>query len=167
MGTLTVGRYTTAGAASDTHGYTAGGYGPGAVNTIDKFPFATENNATDVGDLTQARFLASGTNSGENGYASGGFAPSAPGRVNIIDKYPFSTDTNASDVGDLSTTNRDKMAGNSSKTHGYGSSGESTPSPAPTVPEATIDKFPFAVDANATDVGDVATNRVRSHGTQV
>jgi hypothetical protein len=25
------------------------------VNTIEKFPFATDTNATDIGDLTQAR----------------------------------------------------------------------------------------------------------------
>jgi hypothetical protein len=35
-------------------GYTTGGYvpGSGSVNIIDKFPFATNANATDVGDLT-------------------------------------------------------------------------------------------------------------------
>ena len=35
-------------------GYTSGG-GPGQTNVIDKFPFASDANATDVGDLTQAR----------------------------------------------------------------------------------------------------------------
>jgi hypothetical protein len=34
-------------------GYTSGGFSPpGNLNTIDKFPFATDTNATDVGDIT-------------------------------------------------------------------------------------------------------------------
>ena len=40
-----------------TSGYTAGGVVQPLlrVNTIDKFPFAADANATDVGDLTQQR----------------------------------------------------------------------------------------------------------------
>ena len=34
--------------------------GPPAINTIDKFPFATDTNATDVGDLTQGRYSLAG-----------------------------------------------------------------------------------------------------------
>ena len=44
--------------SSTSHGYTAGGQTvspSSAGNTIDKFPFASASNATDVGDLTQAR----------------------------------------------------------------------------------------------------------------
>jgi hypothetical protein len=36
-------------------GYTAGG-NPPSRNTIDKFPFVTDGNATDVGDLTAAKY---------------------------------------------------------------------------------------------------------------
>ena len=39
-------------------GYSSGG--TPSVNTIDKFPFASDANATDVGDLTQARYAATG-----------------------------------------------------------------------------------------------------------
>jgi hypothetical protein len=28
---------------------------PAPINTIDKFPFSVDSNATDVGDLTQVR----------------------------------------------------------------------------------------------------------------
>jgi hypothetical protein len=42
-------------------------------NTIDKFPFATNGNATDVGDLTQARADDAGQSSSISGYTSGGF----------------------------------------------------------------------------------------------
>jgi hypothetical protein len=31
----------------------AGGFIPAGVNTIDKFPFAVDSNATDVGDTTE------------------------------------------------------------------------------------------------------------------
>jgi hypothetical protein len=42
-------------------GYTSGGGSPPAVyNNIDKFPFASNANATDVGDLTSARWEVAG-----------------------------------------------------------------------------------------------------------
>jgi len=41
-------------------GYSSGGYTPVPVNVIDKFPFASDTNATDVGDLTVARDYLSG-----------------------------------------------------------------------------------------------------------
>ena len=43
-------------------GYTSGGKAPPWTNvdTIDKFPFASDDNATDVGDLTVARSYIAG-----------------------------------------------------------------------------------------------------------
>ena len=42
-------------------GYTSGGNpGPTQTNIIDKFPFAADGNATDVGDLTVGRYSAAG-----------------------------------------------------------------------------------------------------------
>jgi hypothetical protein len=67
------------------------------ISTIDKFPFATDANATDVGDLTQARNVPAGQSSTSSGYVSGGNL----GPLNTIDKFPFATDANATDVGDL------------------------------------------------------------------
>ena len=83
-------------------GYTSGGLdSPGVnVNTIDKFPFAADGNATDVGDLTQARSFVAGQSSSESGYTSGGTS------LNTIDKFPFATDANATDVGDLTVARR-------------------------------------------------------------
>lgn len=43
------------GNSSDDNGYTTGGNAPTDLNIIDKFPFASDSNATDVGDLTVAR----------------------------------------------------------------------------------------------------------------
>lgn len=57
VGDLTTIRQNASGAASATHGYTAGGrvLPPGSpLNIIDKFPFSSDGNATDVGDLTNS-----------------------------------------------------------------------------------------------------------------
>ena len=71
---------------------------PVITNVIDKFPFATDANATDVGDLTQSREFVAGQSSTQSGYSSGGRTPTF---LNTIDKFPFATDGNATDVGDL------------------------------------------------------------------
>ena len=78
-------------------GYTSGGQvGASASNIIDKFSFAADANATDVGDLTVARSGVAGQSSAVSGYTSGDVSS------NVIDKFPFAADGNATDVGDLS-----------------------------------------------------------------
>lgn len=135
-------------AQGSTSGYSSGGQVPGSFsNVIDKFPFSTDTNATDVGDLTQGRTNVAGQSSSDNGYTSGGYATS-----NIIDKFPFAADANATDVGDL-TVGRNAMSGNSSSSNGYTTGGSSQGFPA--IDEDVIDKFPFSSDANATDVGNL------------
>ena len=135
-------------------GYTSGGFNPAQspnrLNVIDKFPFAADGNATDVGDLTVARAQAEGQSSTVSGYNSGGVL--SPNRLNVIDKFPFAADANATDVGDL-TVARSGPAGQSSSVSGYNSGGF--------LPVVTnvIDKFPFASDGNATDVGDLTVAR--------
>jgi len=123
-----------------TYGYATGGV---TVNIIQKFPFASEGQATDVGDLTTAKWGTFNTSSSVSGYAAG----SGPSITNVIEKFPFAVDANATDVGDLTDARRTGAAAHST-TYGYSAGG--TPA---TV--NTIDKFPFAVDANATDVGDL------------
>ena len=96
--------YLGSGSNSATHGYYAGGYiqpTGGAVNVIQKFPFAVEDNMTDVGDMTSVRVGQGGSSSDTHGYVHGG---SAPGPVNNIEKYSHISDGNATDVGDLSKT---------------------------------------------------------------
>lgn len=135
-------------------GYNSGGAGIfGALNIIDKFPFAADANATDVGDLAQGRRRSSGQSSAESGYTSGGLA--GPANVNTIDKFSFSADGNATDVGDL-TLSREGSAGQSSTVSGYASGNSNV-----------IDKFPFSSDSNATDVGDLTQSRQRPAGQQV
>lgn len=155
VGDLTAGRRYVAGLSSPSSGYTAGGFGyspPGSYNNIiDKFPFSTDANATDVGDLVTAPSGPAGQSSETNGYVSGGNDGSFQ---NMIAKVSFSADGNATDIADL-TVGRYHGGGHSSSTHGYTSGGN----PAPV--NNTIDKFPFAADANATDVGDLTSGKYR------
>ena len=134
------------------YGYTSGGQFPSSNDgPIDKFPFASDGNATDVGDLTSEMVGPSGQSSATHGYTSGGNGPVT------INKFPFSADGNATDIGDL-TVSRVTHTGQSSIVNGFGyASGGAGPS-------NVIDKFPFTSDANATDVGDLTLGRYGPSG---
>ena len=114
---------------------------PTVINTIDKFPFASDSNASDVGDLTQGRYGSAGQSSSFSRYTSGGY------NRNTIDKFPFAANASATDVGDLSQA-RDGVAGHSYFTSGYTSGGRYG------IPASNrLDKFPFSTNANATNIG--------------
>jgi hypothetical protein len=174
VGDLTQGRYGAAGQSSTQSGYTSGGRRisppptpPFVVNSIDKFPFSTNANASDVGDLTLGRYGLAGQSSADNGYTTGGRPPPGAG-LNTIDKFPFATNANATDVGDL-TQARYNPAGQSSETHGYTSGGTKFAPPfnAPPVGnyyQRTVDKFSFASNANATNVGNLTEGRTGGAG---
>ena len=49
-----------AGVSSTTHGYTVGGWTGAYEDEIDKFAFASDGNATDVGNLISGRFNSAG-----------------------------------------------------------------------------------------------------------
>jgi len=142
------------------YGYTSGGSSPaGTHNTIDKFPFTSDTNASDVGDLTTIIKNLSGQSSATNGYTSGGENPSVGGEaaiLNRIEKFPFSADSNASDIADLTVT-RMYLTGHSYGVSGYTSGGEQ-PYHTPRY-KNTIEKFPFSSDSNASDVGDLTVAR--------
>jgi len=59
---ITQARQTASGTSSSTHGYTTAGLfnppvpGTSVSNVIDKFPFASDTNSTDVGDITLGRY---------------------------------------------------------------------------------------------------------------
>lgn len=144
------------GASSTTDGYNFGGYytppGGSWSNNIEKYSFTSDGNATDQGDLTTLFGEGGGHQSVTHGYASGGTRPPAVPTSNTIDKFPFADDGNATDVGDMLYTGR-FGGGNGSDTHGYTFGGQAPPDPTGYVNQ--INKFPFASDANATDVGDM------------
>lgn len=164
VGDLTRITAEAAGQSSEVSGYVSGGASglpvavqPPNVNIIDKFPFASDGNASDVGDLTQARRFSAGQSSTISGYTSGGFAPPAPAPLNRIDKFSFASDANATLVGNL-TANKWLPAGQSSLESGYTSGGNN--GTYPSGPNLNIiDKFPFASDTNASDVGDLTQAR--------
>ena len=143
-----ISQYEGANAHSTTHAYYGGGYNnpPGsASNTIQKFPFASEDNYSDVGDLTVSRIHVAGVSSTTHGYAAGGW----PSGGNVIDKYAFASDGNATDVGDL-TSPRFQNTGVQSTTHGYSYSGPSS--------GHHIEKWSFASDGNSTSAGNKLYN---------
>ena len=163
VGDLSIERTIVAGQSSTVSGYNSAGFPADSpqTNVIDKFPFASDGNATDVGDLTVNRYGPAGQSSDASGYTSGGFFPDGGEAVNTIDKFPFASDGNATDVGDL-TVARYFVSGQSSSVSGYSSGGEQVFVTPPTF--NTIDKSPFASDANATDVGDLTVSRASSTG---
>lgn len=161
-----VGKGEGAGISSPTDGYVVGGSNPAIpeFSSIDKFPFAADGNATNIGDLPRTTRNHAGQNSATHGYISGGTSPTIPsGLNNNIEKFAFASDTTtATDVGDL-TAGRYGGAGTSSTSSGYTAGGHY---PAPSL-GFIIDKFPFASDGNATDVGDLTVARSKFSGTQV
>ena len=135
-------------------GYNSGSASPNSYsNVIEKFPFSSDANATDVGDLTLSRSRLSGTSSTSHGYSAGGVGSPFANKYNNIDKFSFSVDGNATDVGDL-TAEKYENAGNTSTVSGYSSGGN----PVTTIGDI-IQKYPFSSDANATDVGDLTQQR--------
>lgn len=142
----------TGGSSSPSHGYVIGGYTK--IDVIQKFSFSVDGNSTDVGDLTQGRDAFSTGTSETHAYAaSGSLFPPFSSYSNIIDKFPFAVDANATDVGDTTLAGHYWADGCSSSTHGYALAG-SDPG-APTNSYKSIEKYPFASDANSTDVGDL------------
>ena len=171
----------SAGHSSETHGYITGGYGvaptsgynpdgigtapgpsgypgtpsPGPVNfpfnnKIQKWPFSSDTNSSNVGDLNTMSRYPGGASSGIAGYNAGGRTPQSPHGSRIgktIDKFPFATDANASNIGDLSASSAGSVSGWSSQTHAYFSPGSGS----------AIETVPFASDSSAS-VSSISTS---------
>jgi hypothetical protein len=160
-GVLTVSRKSCNGVSHTTHAYTVGSQTP-LSNVLDKFPFATDANSTDVGDLSNARGSAAGTSSETYGYIGGGVDAGTPPGANSIEKWAFASDANATSHGNLSREAYG-VCGQSSTTHGYTSGGY-----VPNAYSNIIDKYAFTSNTTATDVGDLTVGRGdRPHGQQV
>ena len=102
VGDLLVTQQAAAGASSTTHGYAAGGIGtPAPANRRDdigKFAFASDGNATDVGNLASAKDNTGGASSASYGFALGG---AAGNKGNTIHRWAFASDGNATDYADM------------------------------------------------------------------
>ena len=132
----------------ESYGYAASGWsGSSGIDVIDKWPFASDGNATDVGNVLSAIQAWGGASSETYGYAHGGYP-----NTDTIQKFPFATDANSTDVGNLISGARFGVSGHSSTTHGYATGSGNF-----------IEKYSFSTDGNSADVGDMTISRsVRS-----
>ena len=123
---------------------------------IDKWPFATQTNATDHGDLA----AANGGHAASHGTATHGYVSGGQPTTNSVQKYSFASADTVVDAGFDLSGNRMMAAGSTSSTHGFvaagGQAGEALVN--------IIDKFAFASSSDATDVGDVIQQRCRLAG---
>jgi len=141
--------------------YNSGGYpAPTAVNVIERFSFTTDGNAVDVGDMGSTDFWQSGTaSSATHGYTAGGGTAGGGSYINRIERHAFAASANASDVGDI-TVARKWPSSSTSTTHGYIVGGDSSGTgPGGGARDNTIDKFAFAASSNATDVGNLTSDK--------
>jgi hypothetical protein len=136
-------------AQGEIAGYNSGGgLAAAGLNTIDKFPFAVDANATDVGDLAGARFGASGTSSSTHGYSAGGYPASA-----AIDKFSFASGGNAAIVAYIPPSPKYATTGVTSETSGYITGGLLIPGFTQT---DSIIKFPFASEGTISNTGSLS-----------
>jgi hypothetical protein len=156
VGNLQTSVYHQAGSASATHGYSSGGHAPPAVfvNTRQKFKFGADVSSFYIGDMAQALCAyTTGESSNTHGYISGGVTVSSFNNATAdVEKFSFSSDAGSVDVANL-TLARIKGSSSSSTTHGYHCGGHTGTGGSGTL--NNLDKFTFASDANATDVGDM------------
>lgn len=141
-----------------TYGYDAGGLS----NYIrDRFPFATDSNATAVASGLTGNFSRASVGSSTRGYTFGGGAFS-PGNTedSEIFRFRFSTESEEVNVGQL-IIDRGSPAGHQSDVNGYSSGGTDSLG---AVINNSVDKFPFASEGNATDVGDLTQARKGASG---
>ena len=158
---------SASGSSDATHAYIHSGYynSPWPTATqIQRFPFATDENATDVGDMNRAGvyYAPQHQQSSTHAYQAGGYqGPPANTRIADISKFPFAASASGADAADLTVARYGAMGG-SSTTHGYNMAGNN-PTPAAV---NTIDKYTTSSDVNATDVGDITTATQQGAGGQ-
>lgn len=135
MAQLARSAYGQAGSSSRTHGYVAGGAGPPALgpgvtpysnNWIQRFQFAADLNAVQVGTLASAGSYPGGNatyTQGDEAFKIGGYEFTVPSitAYNFIQKFPFSAETTATQVAAISAgrTGNTFDSGISGYTRGY------------------------------------------------
>ena len=125
-----------------SHGYASGGHPRLAVTYIQKFPFASDDNASIVGNLDSGSNQGTGHSSTVSGYTSGG-DPSPTGIIGAIQKFPFATNNDATNVGNLAIPTYGSGA-MSSANDGYVAGGNIPGSPGKS---NDMQKFSFANEA--------------------
>jgi hypothetical protein len=149
-----------------TYGFAVAGYLPSNYpgnNSISKFSFTTDGDATDWNDLAgTGQYLKSGHSDKDNGYGyhAGGTGSAA---MNEIARFSFTSSGGSTDVGDLSM-NHDSSCSVSTQSYGFCVGGTGNP---------RIDRIAFASSSNGTDWADLsytpnagagATNEAGTYG---
>ena len=157
VGVLTLARKEASGQTSSTHGYASGGMNPAftptGISGIDKFPFASDSNASESQNLITAISGSAGQSSNSHGYTSGG---GTPARTQQIQKFSFASSDDATNVGNLSQNNQ-LGSGSNSDVSGYNSGGNTDVGGFQYV--TRIEKFPFSTDSNSVSVGALTQAR--------
>jgi hypothetical protein len=128
-----------------------------AVNTIERYSFTSDGNATSVGSMSIGansgeQSHSCGTSSSTHGYQIGGIeADSSYTDINDIEKFSFAAYATQANVGDI-TLARYGSAALGSKTDGFVCGGRKD---SPNARHNIIDKFSFSTDGNSTDHGDM------------
>ena len=170
---LTENKGGSAGAGSGTHGYVLGGNVIGyyqnpdnspvttppnyGTDRVEKFPFSSDANASDVADLADARHLGAGISSDVAGYIVGGILdrpgyPFAAGNGFTRDtmiKVPFASD-NASAAFNQFSPKRRQNVGYSSVDKGFSLGGAETFTNESIPNSDVLITFPFASDTSHT-----------------
>jgi len=139
-------------------GVGAGGSSSTTSNVIQYMTIDTTGNSTDFGDLNAGRYQMQGCAGEGRGIFAGGYNETGGGGgYNNIQYVTISTPGNATDFGDLSVANRMSSGGGCSNglrgLFGGGGSGFSDMF-------NTIEYITIASTGNATDFGDLSSNRV-------
>lgn len=162
VGELIEPRWSLAGTQSSSYGYASGGYAPypspitSYSDVIQKFPFSSDTSAIDVGELSNYVEESASSCSTTHGYNLGGHigTPTGPTpSTNTIRQFPFASDTSSTDTATL-LYRMSKGAATQSEEFGYYVHGNSPIDLNPSVSEV-IQKFTFASNANALDVGEL------------
>ena len=133
---------------NDTKGYIVGGENH---NKMDRFPFASEGTASDIGNMLEPNNNGAqyATQSLENGYIAGA-KPTSGSYGNSISKLTFASEGNMADVADM-TAAKYGGGGGIGPTHGFLHGGN--------LPGLNvIESFPFASEGNSADVANLHTN---------
>jgi hypothetical protein len=126
------------------YGYHSGGHSFG--DTINKFSFTVDGNATDVGNLTSSSTRGRGTKAELYGYRCG----SNSSVTDRIDKHSYVSGGDATDVGNM-YSGRGRCSSQSEASYGWISSGGDAPNTS-----NILEKHSFVSDGDAVDVADAS-----------
>ena len=159
--------------------YAYGGYNQAPTSSygsiIDEYSFASDGAGTKLGDLSLTAFnshyrYSAGANSTTTGYTIGGLQVSPASNYTSLQKFVFASDTTATSYGSVNAGFNETLqsqSGASSTDNGYTMGGRGYPNPqgSPNYWD-TITKFPFALEGNVSNVGNLdnpASNGAPGH----